>query len=223
MSGREHTRNLARLRLVTPGPPDDAARTPRPDDGQLLAAVRSGDQAAGAAFYDRVKPQIDRTLLRLFGRHENDCDDLRQLALIELVFTLHRFRGECSLDTWVGTVTAHIVFKHLRRRQTEARLFGVLHREDALPPSGMGTARHALVRNLMQRASRHIDAIHPDKALAFVMHDLFGYDLKELAEIMRVSVSAAQTRLVRGRRELHDRIARDPELANLLDKSEGWP
>jgi RNA polymerase sigma-70 factor (ECF subfamily) len=123
----------------------------------------------------------------------------------------------------VGTLTGHIVFKHLRRRQTEARLFGALEREDLLPPSAHGTAREPLVRNLMRHASRHLEAMHPDKAWAFVLHDLLGYDLKELAQIMGVSVSAAQTRLVRGRRDLNDRISADPELAGMLEQIEEWP
>lgn len=213
----------AHLRLIATEREADA-RGPKPrDDSQLLAAVRAGDPSAATAFYDRIRPQVDRTLARVFGRRDTDCDDLRQLALMELVFTLHRFRGECSLDTWVGTVTAHIVYKHLRRRQTEARLFGVLEREDLLPPSAMGTGREALIRNLMQRASGHLEAMHADKSWAFILHDLLGYDLKELAQIMKVSVSAAQTRLVRGRRELQGRIADDPELADLLEKTEGWP
>jgi RNA polymerase sigma-70 factor (ECF subfamily) len=226
MSAGLRDKGAAHLRVVatTPNDPASARSTQAPpDDSQLLSAMRSGDKSAAAAFYDRVRPQIDRTLLRLFGKRDTDHDDLRQLALMELVFTLHRFRGECSLDSWVGTITGHIVFKHLRRRQTEARLFSVLDREDLLPPSVHGTAREPVLRNLMRRTSSHLEAMQPDKSWAFVLHDVLGYDLKELAQIMRVSVSAAQTRLVRGRHDLHARIASDPELSGLLDQIEAWP
>jgi RNA polymerase sigma-70 factor (ECF subfamily) len=217
-------KDVARLRLVaTDSKEPNEIRPASLDDSQLLARMRAGDKSAAPAFYYRVRPQIDRTLARLFGKGDVDHDDMRQLALIEIVFTLHRFRGECSLDAWVGTITGHVVFKHLRRRQTEARLFGVLEREDLLPASALGTAREPLIRNLMRRASLHLEAMQADKAWAFVLHDLLGYDLKELAQMMRVSVSAAQTRLVRGRRELQERIGADPELSDLLDRVEAWP
>jgi RNA polymerase sigma-70 factor (ECF subfamily) len=222
---RPRARNdVSRLRLVAPESGESDGLRPTPlDDSQLLAKMRAGDKSAAPAFYYRVRPPIDRTLVRLFGSRDVDNDDLRQLALMELVFTLHRFRGECSLDAWVATITGHVVFKHLRRRQTEARLFGVLEREDLLPASAIGTPREPLVRNLMRHASRHLEKMDANKSWAFILHDLLGYDLKELAQIMGVSVSAAQTRLVRGRRDLHERIGSDPELCDLLERLEAWP
>jgi RNA polymerase sigma-70 factor (ECF subfamily) len=186
------------------------------DDSQLLAAMRAGDKSVASVFHDRVRPQVDRTLLRLFRRYDVDHEDLRQLALIELVMTIGKFRGECSLDSWVGAITARIVFKHLRRRQAERRLFGALEREDAAPASGAGS--DPLVRNLMQHATGHLQSMEPNRAWAFFLHDVLGYELREMAQIMGVSVAAAQSRLVRGRRELHGRFAGDPELADLLER-----
>jgi RNA polymerase sigma-70 factor (ECF subfamily) len=208
-----------RLRLVPTSPSakgNDTPVAPSVDDSQLLAAMRAGDKKVASDFHARVRPQVDRTLLRLFRRYDVDHEDLRQLALIELVTTIGRFRGECSLDSWVGAITARIVFKHLRRRQTERRLFDALEREDAPPPSGPG-ANEALARNLMRHAAGHLQAMDPHRSWAFFLHDVLGYELRELAQIMGVSVAAAQSRLVRGRRELHGRFAADPELADLLE------
>jgi len=209
-----------RLRLVAAQVPatgeSGEVSSPAVDDSQLLGAMRAGDKSVASAFHDRVRPQVDRTLLRLFRRYDVDHEDLRQLALIELVMTIGKFRGECSLDSWVGALTARIVFKHLRRRQAERRLFGALEREDAAPQSGVG-ANDPLVRNLMQHATGHLQAMDANRAWAFFLHDVLGYELRELAQIMGVSVSAAQSRLVRGRRELHGRFAKDPELADLLE------
>lgn len=150
-----------------------------------------------------------------------DAEDVAQKAMIELVYTIDRYRGDCSLDSWTSTLTAHVVYKHIRRRKTERKLFGALDPDDARMRSSARTGRDAMVRNLMQRVLEHLDRMDESKAWTFVLHDVCGHDLREIAQITGVSVTAAQTRLVRGRREVHERIASDPELADLLESMGG--
>jgi RNA polymerase sigma-70 factor (ECF subfamily) len=210
---------------LVPDAPQAPAHAPAPtpalDDSELLAALRANDPGAATALHDRVRPQVDRTIRRLLGPRDVDHEDVAQLAMMELVFTIDRYRGDCSLDSWTSTITAHVVYKHIRRRKTERRLFGALDPADMSIRSSSRTGREAMVHNLMKRVLTHLDDIDENKAWTFVLHDVCGYDLREIAQITGVSVTAAQTRLVRGRREIHERIAGDPELANLLEGMEG--
>jgi RNA polymerase sigma-70 factor (ECF subfamily) len=197
---------------------------PALDDSELLAALRGGDVGAAAALHDRVRPQVDRTIRRLLGPQDLDHEDLIQLAMIELVSTIGRYRGDCSLDAWTRTLTAHVVYNHIRRRKTERRIFGVLDAETlAEARSSSRTLRDAILRSVVGRVRAHLAEIDDTNAWTFLLHDVWGYDLREIAAITGVSVAAAQTRLVRGRREVHERIESDPELANLLDSEQSEP
>lgn len=219
-------RHVPNIRLVAneaepPRAPPRRPSAPSFDDAELLAALRRGDTAAAAAFHDRVRPQVDRTLYRLMGRRDRDHEDVAQLALIELIYTIDTYRGECSIDTWTATITAHTVYKHLRRRQTERRLFAeMLGSEDFDAVSPRRTGRDAMGRSAMKRVAEHLDRLESNQAWTFVLHDAMGYDLREVARITGVSVAAAQSRLVRGRRALHESIGQDAELADTLEEME---
>jgi RNA polymerase sigma-70 factor (ECF subfamily) len=196
-------------------PPSQARSSPPSlDDAAILAAVRAGDRMAATALHHRVRPQVERTIIRLLGRRDRDHEDLTQSSLIEVVRSLERFRGECSLDTWTSRVTAHTVFKELRRRRVELGVFDRSAETDNA--TGVDLERQLGDRAMVVRLRRHLDAMDSDKAFTLMLHDVCGHDLREIAEITEVSVAAAQSRLVRGRRELHERLARDPELADLL-------
>ena len=85
-----------KLRLIQGGSvANDSAEesTQGEKDSVLVAAVQRGEPAAATAFHDRIRGVVDRTLRRLLGVRDVDYDDLAQQSLIELVTSLHRFRG----------------------------------------------------------------------------------------------------------------------------------
>jgi len=201
--------------VASPATESATVRRTRLDDESLVAAVRAGRSDVASDLCDRLWPQVDRTVRRLMGRFDSDQEDLAQIALIEIVNTIGNYRGDCSLDRWAQTVTAHAVFKHLRRRNLERRLFAELLADDA-HAGPIHIERTSLTRQLLGRIARHLDLMNKDRVWAFLLHDVLGHDLLEIAEMTGTSVAAAQSRLSRGRRELHLRVADDPELAHLL-------
>jgi RNA polymerase sigma-70 factor (ECF subfamily) len=204
------------LRLL---PSEQPPVTEEAGDRALVGAVRAGDRRAAVALYNRLRPRLDVTVRRLLGRRDVDHDDLVQDALIEIVRSIDAFRGSSTLETWAFTIAARVVYKHVRRRVADRRVFSPEASDpDDIP--GASESRRIEARNLVGRVREHLAAIDEDKAWTFLLHEIMGFALQDVAQITGVTVAAAQTRLVRGRRELHERIAADPELADALSASE---
>jgi RNA polymerase sigma-70 factor (ECF subfamily) len=217
---KEVRSTLPELRLVHGhGDAPEKACAPQFDDTQLLAAVRAGDTRAAAAIYERTRPVVVGTVRRLLQRADQEHEDLCQQVMVEVVRTIDTYRGECPFTAWVGLLAARVVYKNLRRRQLERRFLS-----DTLPPEALSTdqpARQAVNRSTIARIRKHLATLDRDRAWAFLLHDVHGYDLREMAQIMGASVSAAQSRLVRGRRDLHELIASDPDLRGELVRRTG--
>ena len=196
-----------------PSGPASATPAPEPDgptEEQIIDAVVRGDDRIAGLLYDRLVGTVDRTLYRIFGRREPDHDDLVQASFEQIVLTLarKRFAGACSLSTWAATVASHVGLNALRSRRRERR---VVARGDGdgdvadLPPpasSARDVERAMGARFELERLREHLATIDPVKAETLVLHDVLGHELAEVAVLTGVSVAAAQSRLVRGRREL---------------------
>lgn len=210
-------RSVARLRSV-PLAQDDvggdlagvaASDQAIPSDEELIAAVERGDDRRAGALYDRLVTVVDHTLYRVFGRREPDHDDLVQAAFEQIVLTLSRqsFARACSLKTWASTVAAHVGFNALRSRTRERN---VLDRETVVDsergPSSGDFERQAAARSQLEQVRAFLLEMKPAQAQALFLHDVLGHDLAEIAVMTGTSVAAAQSRLVRGRRELYRRM-----------------
>lgn len=190
-------------------PVSGGGQGPAPTDEALIEALRSGDRRQAEEIYDRLFTVVDHTIYRVFGRREPDHDDLVQMAFEQIVLTLSRrtFARACSLKTWASTVTSHVALNALRSRRRERK---VVDRSTELRPD-LGTTvgdpeRDAHARSVLDKVRAELADMTPERAHAVFLHDVLGHELAEIALIKGITVAAAQSRLVRGRKELERRL-----------------
>ncbi len=212
MQARRAVRSQPWLRVVPPGGGREAAAAPT--DEAIIEAVRSGDRVVASALYDRLIGVVDRTLCRVFGRREPDHDDMVQATFEQIVSTLVRrkYAGACGLNTWASTLATHVGLNALRSRRRARRVMEPVGEEPVdtyVAGNGPDPEQHAGSRAAVEKVRAHLADMDPVKAEALFLHDVLGHDLAEISVLTGVTVAAAQSRLVRGRKELHERLARD--------------
>lgn len=178
----------------------------------------NGDPEAAAALHDRLRPRVLSTVRRLLGGNDPDLEDCVQNTFVEIVRSIDRYRGECPLEHWAARIAAYVVYKQIRRRRVERKIFekranGEVGDSDR--PEPVNAAQRLVARDLISRVRSTLGRLDQDKVYAFMLHDVVGFDLAEIAEITGVTVAAAQKRLFRGRRDIHAELANDPELSAL--------
>jgi RNA polymerase sigma-70 factor (ECF subfamily) len=205
-----------KLRVIAGGEqhPEPAASAKRAEplaDEALIEAVLRGDASVAAELYDRLLPVVDVTLYRVLGGRHFDHEDLVQSSFEQIVKTLsaRRFARACSLRSWASSLAAHVGLNALRSRVRERKLvdrsdaaFEERHRRAASDDP----ERDITLRDEIARVRRELSQMSPQRAEALLLHDVLGHELAEIAALTNVSITAAQSRLVRARRELAQRL-----------------
>ncbi len=177
-------------------------------DEELIAAVVGGNERVATQLYDRLVGVIDRSLYRVFGRREVDHDDLVQTIFEQIVLTLTRgsYAGNCSLKTWAARISVNVGLNALRSRRRERKVMDHSVEFPAESAAEVDVERHSNARGLLRVVMEQLADMNPRRAQAVLLHDVEGYDLTEVAAMTGVTVTAAQSRLVRGRKELLKRL-----------------
>ena len=201
------------LRLAPRSVSSPPSREPLDDDGLIEAVIRRDIRAAGE-LYDHLISVIHSTLCRLLGQRDREHEDLVQATFEQIVITLvrGRFARNCRLSTWASSVAAHVAFNALRSRRRARRVFDSVELGDVPDRPAVGDPeRDASARQEIRAVQGHLAAMNPKKAMVVVLHDVLGHELSEISNMLGISVSAAQSRLVRGRRELLARLGEAAE------------
>lgn len=176
-------------------------------DEQIVEGLVAGREWAAEALYDRLQPVVDRALRRVLQSNGDDHDDLVQIVFERIVRTLtqRKFAGACSLSTWATAIAAHVGIDALRARVRErAVVWEDRARGDdqASRVSSGNLERQLEARAEITELHAILGSMDAAQAETVLLHDVHGHELTEIALIMGVSVAAAQSRLVRGRKDL---------------------
>ena len=172
----------------------------QPTDAELVAAVRHGEQRVSGEFYARLRAPIDRALLRVFGRREQDHEDFVQITLEQVVdsIAVKRFRNQCSLATWGALIGSRVALGEIRRRTRRGP-----HEEPCPQLAGaVDEDRRLEARQVLRAVRRALASLGRRCADVVYLTDVEGYSEAEVSQALGISAAAAHSRLVRGRQQM---------------------
>jgi RNA polymerase sigma-70 factor (ECF subfamily) len=168
-------------------------------DRDTLEACRAGDPVAIRAFVTRYEGLVFAFLSRMLGRGPH-IEDLAQEVFIRAYRSLPRFdlHGSARTSTWLLTVARNVAIDARRKRRLPVAPLS----EDAMAVTE-GTpeterTRLELGRALEQAASELSD----DHREVFVLAEIHGLEMNEIATILGVPENTVKTRLFRARAHL---------------------
>jgi RNA polymerase sigma-70 factor (ECF subfamily) len=184
-----------------------------------------GRAAAGAVrhslqeVYAQTLPFVLRKARRL-GVGESDIDDLTQEVFVAVFRRLHDFEGRSSVRTWVLGILARLV-QNYRRGQRRKGNEHVQSKDvvdpDQLADAGADPSEFASRAQAWRVLCALLEQLTEDKAALFVMAELEGMTLREIAALMDTSIGTIASRLRVARSEFAQALARmhglsaDPE------------
>lgn len=164
-----------------------ALATADPDDAELIARYRRGDEQAAAELVRRHGTALAR-FLAVQGAPDEELDDLVQDAFFKAFRALGSFRGTASFRTWLLTIGSNLLKD--RRRQWKRRQIVALSPEE--PDPGADPSGEADAAILAERLVAGIARLARLQREVFVMRAQQGVEYAEIARALDMSEGAAR-------------------------------
>ena len=144
----------------------------------------------------------------LLGSHD-DALDLSQDVFLTVFRSIHRFRGDSALQTWIYRIVVNHVrnqqrWWRRRKRSGEVSLDAVMaeHGEPAAPNASMSPERALDQKELGRRLWHALGRLPFDQRSTVILRELHGMRYAEIAFSLGVTTAAVKSRLARARQTL---------------------
>ncbi|MFQ5400135.1 MAG: RNA polymerase sigma factor [Anaerolineae bacterium] len=177
------------------------------DEIALIGQAKKGDVHAFNRLVLHYQRAVYNVAYRIMGEPQA-AEDATQDAFISAYKSLNRFRGG-NFKAWLMRIVTNACYDELRRRKRRPQSslneltddnesFAILRS----PDEGPEVQRQRV--ELIQAIERCLDTLPDDQRVAAVLCDVEGYDYKEIAQIMSVSLGTVKSRISRARARLRD-------------------
>ena len=181
------------------------------DEQQLLTRMQAGDQRAFGQFFDAYASRLAAFAARRSPLDASALEDVVQQTLINAMRNLSQFRGDATVFTWLCQICRNLLADARRKaaRPPEvASLDAMVEAEPSAIPVQLLDYRDPLdecaADSTRSAVRRSVNALPP--RYARILELRYGDDLgvAEIAAILGLSESAAQSLLARARSAFRD-------------------
>jgi RNA polymerase sigma-70 factor, ECF subfamily len=174
-------------------------------EGEAIRLSCAGDSNAFEFLYKSHSRRVYGLCLRMV-RNPAAAEDLTQEAFLQLFRKIHTFRGESNFSSWLYRLTFNVVLMKLRKkRHVEISL------DEPAEPSGEYSKPLRELGGPDRRISGMLDHVNLGKAIdqladgyreVFILHDVEGYEHREIAKILGFSIGNSKSQLFKARLRL---------------------
>src|SRR4051812_16428246 len=174
----------------------------------LIQRCAEHDEDACADLVNEHQRMVYQLSFNLLGDH-NEALDLSQEVFLRVFRTIHTFRGQSALRTWIFRIVINQArnrqrWWNRRHRRQQVSLDEHIEQNGEMPePSDASAPDRALDRKeLAARIATALEALPFDQRTAIVLREVDGLSYDEIAFSLGVTLGTVKARLTRARQAL---------------------
>jgi len=181
-------------------------------EAALIQRCAAGDEDASAELVAEHQRMVYQLSLNLLSDH-NEALDLSQEVFLRVFRTLHGFRGQSALRTWIYRIVINQARNRQRwwRRRHRAQQVSLdehirAHGELPAPGNGGSPDRVFGQKQLAERIRTSLDRLPFDQRTALVLREIDGLSYEEIGFSLGIAVGTVKSRLARAREALRAQL-----------------
>jgi RNA polymerase sigma-70 factor (ECF subfamily) len=166
---------------------------------------------AGAGDHSKFKVLFDNNVNRIYAFCLRMCsnvqaaEELTQDVFVKAWEKLGSFRGESKFSTWLHRIAIN---EFLMQKRTEKRYMQrVVQTENIQDYDGEG-GRNDFHFNTNIDIENAISTLPEQAKIVFILHDIHGYQHKEIAGLMNIETGTSKAHLHRARKLLREELSK---------------
>lgn len=172
----------------------------------LVVRLASADASAISLVYQQHHIVIRAFAQRLVGDIEA-AEDLVQDVFVALPSAIRRFRGDCTLRTFLVSIAVNHAKNHVRSAARRRAALARLAREPE-PTSHGGPQDDFERRELADDLMRALDELPLDQRVAIVLSEIEERTSAEIATIVDAPEGTVRTRIFHAKKKLRELLAK---------------
>lgn len=180
------------------------------EDVALMAKVARGDHDAFEELVTRHQHAVVGTVAKMLG-NASEAEDIAQQVFLRLWKSAPRYKPSAKFTTFLFTITRNLVFNESRRRQRRKEHSLEEQEEEwhqQVSEDGSSQPDDELLQQEMRKAVDKAIASLPEKQrMAVVLRRYEQMPYEEIADVLKLSVSAVKSQLFRARHALREALS----------------
>jgi RNA polymerase sigma-70 factor (ECF subfamily) len=178
---------------------------------RLIERCAAGEEVACAELVAEHQRMVVQLAMNLLGDRD-EALDLSQEVFLRVFRTIHRFRGQSSLRTWIYRIAVNQArnrhrFWRRRHRADQVSLDAHLAAHGDFLSGGDPRPDQVLARKeLAARLQGALEQLPFDQRTAIVLREIDGLSYEEIAYSLGVAVGTVKSRLTRARQALRTQL-----------------